>query len=45
MGVTGAILSVPVAAALSVVVDEIHRQRLRLDENGRSTSAEPDRVA
>ena len=29
MGVTGAILSVPTAAAISVVVDEIRRQRLK----------------
>jgi predicted PurR-regulated permease PerM len=45
LGVTGAILSVPVAAALSVVVDEIRRQRLRLDENGEVASAPPSRVA
>ncbi len=32
MGITGAILSVPVTAAISVIVDEIRRERLRNEE-------------
>jgi predicted PurR-regulated permease PerM len=34
MGVTGAILSVPVAAAISVIVDEVRRERLEGCEPG-----------